>query len=292
MNKVLEISNIKKEKIFNMEKQNIEKIASLLKDKNEVRQNSKGELNTKQFELNNLFVYELSNKNSEQKTILISAQKLKGLTWMDMTLIQEDSSKWDTNIENGLWITSYNNIIRYTISNKKQAIIGLQIEKIGESSYRLSYFCNSAKLSSDIESGMQNEILFINLLKKIEFENSTIKEIIEEFYNKCIYIDKYETERQVLIAEKQALENDVNELNEKINKIVSQIEEISRQADVAEQESKKTIEEISKVTKENENLKNSIINIRKNFAKKFSFIPIIGKIIMKELNKEFGEDIL
>ena len=47
-----------------------------------------------------------------------------------------------------------------------------------------------------------------------------------------------------------------------------------------------------RIVAENESLKTNIFNIRKYVTKRCAFIPIIGRLIIKEMNKELGSKAL
>jgi len=285
-----EVSETRKESVFNIEKQNIKNIIAVIRENESKRENVKGEWITKEYDLSNSIVYELTGIK-EEPTILISPKKIKKLSWSDLIQIRENSQVWSTNIEQGIWITSYNDKVRYTIVDNKNIILGVQIEKI-EEKIKFSYCTENEEIANQLKSNAQDKILLIDMLKEIEYDNNKIKEMLKELNLNCITINKNEVEKQILIQEKIELQKNVNDLTEQINDITKQVNDISKQADSAEAQVKKTMEEINKVTKENESLKNSIMNVRKAIAKKCSYLPIIGRLLIKELNKEFGEKAL
>lgn len=284
------ISEIRKLKIYELEEQNIKNILNKVNKNNCERQKNKDNWITKKYNLCNYIVYELIEKDSDLKdsTILVSSNELKKLSWMDLIQIREEKNDWKTNIEQGIWIASYKNKIRYTIVLNKKIVIALQIQKVEDKTI-LSYFTETEEIEKQLQENLKDKVLLINILKGIEYKNPTIEKLIKDFDINCITINQNEMEKQILIEEKQELQKNVDILTEQINSITKQINEISRQADSAEKEAKKTIEEINRVTKENENLKNSIMNVRKTISKKCAYLPIIGRILIKELNKEFGE---
>ena len=98
-------------------------------------------------------------------------------------------------------------------------------------------------------------------------------------------MNKYKAENELLIIEKQELQEEINRLTLKINNATKQIDSITDKINISETETKK-------ITSENESLKNSIVNVRKMLVKRCGFIPILGRLILKDLNKEFGEKAL
>lgn len=292
MNNIEGISDIRKEKIYNIEKQNIENIKKVIEQTTETRKNSKNNLTTREYQLQNSIIYKLTKDgNDEDYTIVISPNKLKGLAWNDLTNIQENNYEWQTNIESGIWITCYKNKIRYTISKDKKVLVGIQLVK-AENEVTISYFAQSQEIEKQIQENAKNEILLIDILKSVNYNIDGINTILDELNINCVTVNTNEIKIQALVEEKEELQKNVDLLTEQINGVKKQIDEISKQANIAEKETKKTIEEIGRVTKENESLKNSIVNVRKAIAKKCAYIPIIGRLIIKELNKEFGENML
>ena len=291
MSNIQELSNIEKEKIYEIEKQNIENIKEKTKQAKILRKNEKNGLVIKQFKLLKAIVYEItSTENKNDVAYLISPSNLAGLSWGDLEAINQNNV-WQTNIKNGIWISSSESKIKYTIAKNKNVIVGVELQKI-ENVIEFACYSKISGVEEKIVQNTKNEVLLVNVLDKIEYPDIEIKQYIKELKQNCITIDQNEIEKEILIQEKEKLQKNVDSLKEQINIITQKIDQISKQADIAEKESKKAMAEIGRVTKENENLKNSIVNVRRAVTKKCAYIPIVGRIIIKELNKEFGENAL
>ena len=284
MNNIQGISNSRKNKMFEFEKQNIEKIENEIKEIEYTRVSNKDEWSTREYNLNGFVIYEFKKENEESSLVLISPKKLKGLSWSELINCMEKDDKWETNVEEGIWISSYNNTIKYIVSYMKEVLVGVELKKNNDF-VNISYFAKSQEWKNEIENSIKDKFSVLNILERINYGSNDLLSCIKEFKNKWVNISSNDIEKQILIEEKEELEKRIVDITEQINKL-------SKQADMAEKETKKTIEEISKVTKENESLKDSIMNVRKAIAKKCAFLPIAGRILIREINKEFGENAL
>lgn len=286
-----EVSSERKEKIFELEEQNIENIKKTIKQNNPIRKNCKNAWTTYEYCSNNCIIYKLTNKeDTDNSTIIVTNNILKGLSWKDLINIQ-NNNELETNIEQGAWITYYKDKIRYTISYNKEVIVSIQIEK-KENEIVILGIAKTEELEKNIRENLINEILLIDILKNITYDSNDINKFIEELNKYCITVSRTEIEKQLLILEKKELQENVNILVKKVNNATKQIEELTKYASIAEEKTKRTIEEIDRVKNENDNLKNSIFNVRKSVLKRCAYIPIIGRLIAKDFNKEFGENAL
>lgn len=291
-NEVENISNNRKELMFELEKQNIEQIKELIKQNNPVRSSKKNIWSTYEYSFNNCTIYKLTNeKDIDNSTILVTYNNLKGLTWKDLINIQEDNIEFNTNIEYGAWITYYKNKIRYIVSYNKEIIASIQIEK-KENKIIILEKAKTKELEKLIINNLTENILLIDILRNITYDNNEINKFLEELNKYCMCVNRTEFEKQLLIIEKGELQENIDVLTKKINSVTKQVEKLTECVNAAEEKSKKTISEIDRVKNENENLKNSIFNARKMIAKKCAYIPILGKLIIRDLNMEFGENAL
>ncbi len=287
-----EPSNERKQKTFELEEQNIEEIKGLLKINSPIREKNKDIWTTNEFKLDKCTVYELINHDEpENPTFIITNIALKGLSWGDLIDIRAKKASFKTNVEKGVWITYYKNKIKYTVSYNKDVIACIQIEK-NAYNVNISFYSNDKQVEKELIENAKTKVLLIDVLKDIDYNNSEINEMIDAVKNNLIYLDEKEIEKQLLIVEKEELQQSVKLLTLKVNRATEKINKISKDADIAEKKTKTTLEEISRIKRENEDLKVSISNVKKLIAKKCTYIPFVGRAIIRILNTEFGENAL
>ena len=287
------ISNERKKTVFRLEYGNNKCIREIIKNKAPLRKNKRDCWTTSEYFFNNYTVYELSNENDlKNSTVIVTCNNLQGLTWKDLFNIQEDNIEFNTNIEQGAWITYYKNKIRYTVTDNQEIIALVQIEKKENQIITILSKAKTEELENSINNNLANQILLIDTLKKVTYDYKEISNFLESLNKYCINISKEEIEKQLLLIEKKELQENVDILTKRINNINEQNEELTKYANITEEKNKKTIDEIERVKNENEKLKNSIVNVRKLITKKCAYIPILGRLIIKDLNREFGENAL
>ena len=295
---ISEISSSRKNNIFKYEISNIEELYSVCANRDNYKKTVKDGKEIRQYRFLNFWAYfvkdEAAEETIENNKIFITKKEF--LEENDSYECEEDNI--ELKMHNGMWISIDGWKIEYNMVWESNNLLTVEVKKEGENTY-VSYFTADEKISEQVIEKAKKVCTVLELFDAIEYSVEESKEVIEVFKKVFDYEKIEELENKVLIEENQELYQKINDLNNKLEEITNKVNEISLEASRADKETKKTIEEMHQISKEtlkikreNESLKTNIFNIRNFVTKRCAFIPIIGRIIIKEMNKELGSKAL
>lgn len=293
------MSNSRRNNVFNYEISNIKELYSICKKRVDYKEIENEDEEIKEFKFSNFYTYFIKEKGKEEN---FQNNNIFITKWDFLN--ETNPKKWELSsdnkfkIETGMWVSTIGENIDYTIVLENEVIAKVKLNKENEEIV-VSYYAKNEDVERQILENSTKECTAMQLLSSINYNNSEIEEVVDLF--KSVFLsEKVElVEQKILKQENEELQQKVIELNKKIEEITNRITEISIEATKADNETKKTIEEMHeisketlKVKKENESLKTNIFNIRKFITKKCAFVPFLGRIIIKEINKELGSQAL
>lgn len=301
MNNLVEISEVsdsRKNNIFKYEISNIEELYSVCANKDNYKKVVKDNKEIRQYRFLNFWAYFVKEEGAEEtiENNKIFITKKEFLKKIDSSESEQDDIQ--LKMDNGMWISVEGWKIEYNVIWESNTLLTIEVKKEGENTY-ISYFTADEKISKQIVERVKGVCTVLELFDSIEYSVEEVKEVVELFKKAFSYEKVEGLENKILIEENKELYQKVCELNNKLEEITNKVNEISLEASRADRETKKTIEEMHQISKEtlkikreNESLKTNIFNIRNFVTKRCAFIPIIGRIIIKEMNKELGSKAL